>query len=260
VNALFEFCLAHAAEREGIQVHAYVTIRNHYHLHLTDPEGRLPEFMKWLDSMLARLLNRFWGRKEAFWAPGPYSAVRLETSDDVFSKLLYLYVNPVAARLVKRLRHWPGARSLPSDFGVERPIPRPDGFFSARGNVPKSCSLKLTCPPGVDPAALQRALTEFEDSIRSDVEAKGDGFLGRRAAMQQSPHSAPAKSAEETGINPRIAARDRRVRIRAIQRWKDFLTSYREALEQYLDGHYTVEFPAGTYLMRVRFGVNCASP
>ena len=45
VNQVFLFCLAHSARMCGIEVHAFCVLSNHYHLVVTDPLARLPEFM-----------------------------------------------------------------------------------------------------------------------------------------------------------------------------------------------------------------------
>jgi len=41
---IFTYCLAVAAKKAGILVHAIVVISNHYHIVCSDPKGRLPEF------------------------------------------------------------------------------------------------------------------------------------------------------------------------------------------------------------------------
>ena len=103
VNRIFRFCLAVAAKRTGIQLHAYCALSNHYHLVLTDPGGTLPEFMHWFNEYVAKSLNALLGRWEAVWAPGSYSAVRLVDSNAVLNELVYVYTNPVEAGLVRRI-------------------------------------------------------------------------------------------------------------------------------------------------------------
>ena len=54
LNQAFLYCLAYAAERYGIGVHAFCVMSNHMHLVVTDPRGTLPQFMQWLNLFPAR--------------------------------------------------------------------------------------------------------------------------------------------------------------------------------------------------------------
>ena len=260
IRHLFRFCLARAAQRSGVQVHAYVAMSNHYHLILTDPEGRLPEFQHWLDTYLAKTINAFRGRWESLWAPGSYSAVRLVDTEDVYQKLLYLYLNPIKAGLVRALVDWPGARSLPGDCGRTEEIQRPDGYFRRKGEVPAACVLELVAPTGVDLAQLERDRSELETDLRRRAREAGRSFLGVRRLLRQSPGASPATVEPRRGLNPRVASRDRWRRIEALQQWKAFLDRYREALVAFRAGDFAVCFPAGTYWMRVQLAVRCSDP
>ena len=73
-TAIFQYVLAVAALRYNVLIHAYCVMSNHYHLVVTDPDAQLPEFSRYLDSLVARAVNASLGRWEAFWAPGSYSA------------------------------------------------------------------------------------------------------------------------------------------------------------------------------------------
>ena len=64
VDQIFAYCLAVAAERTGVEVHAVCVLSNHYHIVATDPDGRLPEFMHWLNTYVAKSMNSLLGRWE----------------------------------------------------------------------------------------------------------------------------------------------------------------------------------------------------
>ena len=98
----FFFCLAYAAGRTGIQVHAVVVMGNHYHLVLTDPHGVLPVFAECLNKLVAKCMNAMRGRWENFWASEPVSYVRLLDDEAVVDKIAYTMCNPVQEGLVKR--------------------------------------------------------------------------------------------------------------------------------------------------------------
>lgn len=264
-NAVFRYVLSVAARRYGILVHAYCVMSNHFHLVVTDPKGRLPAFEQQLASLVARALNAFHGRWESFWAPGSYSAVRLETAEDVLEKAAYTLANPVAAGLVRRGQEWPGLWSGPERVGgkVEE-VERPRVFFRPTGQMPESETLELVEPPGFESAEefrkkLQERVSELEEEAAKKLRGEGRSFVGARKVMAQRPTDRPGSQEGRRKLNPRVAAMDRWKRVEALGRLKSFVRAYREALEQFVRGVGDVVFPQGTYLLRVRMGVRCAA-
>jgi REP element-mobilizing transposase RayT len=265
VNSVFEYALAQKAWEYGILLHAYCVLSNHFHVVLTDPHGRLPEFQRDLASTVARALNADHGRREYFWAPGSYSAVALQTADDVLDKMAYVLTNPVAAGLVRRGREWPGLWSSPANVGAgARLVKRPDHYFRKEGPTPPTAPLELTCPAGFDSeeelrCRLTEELTRRETQVARDLVAKGRSFLGVRKVLAQDPFARPASVEPFRGLKPRVAARDKWKRIEAIGRLKSFLAEYREAWHAFKDGARGAVFPEGTYWMRVTMGVACSA-
>ncbi len=264
-NAILLYCLARAAGLYGVEVHAYCFLSNHYHLVVTDPRARLPEFMRYLNEHTARALNASLGRWESLWAPGSYSAVRLVEPADVVAKVAYTLANPVAAGLVERAEHWPGVWSHPRELdGASRVVLRPEGgFFRPAGPTPEVCELRLTLPPGfgdrvtyVD--AVRRELRAMEDAAVLVMRTRGSGFLGRKAVLTQSVSDAPSTVETRRALRARgLLPRDRWKRIEALLRLRDFIEAYRAAREALCAGLAGVWFPPGTYWLRVRLGVAC---
>jgi REP element-mobilizing transposase RayT len=265
VNAVFEYVLAVKAAEYGILLHAYCVLSNHWHCVLTDPEGRLPQFQRDLGSTIARALNAAHGRWESFWAPGSYSAVALQTADDVLDKMVYVLANPAVAGLVRRGEEWPGLWSAPSRIGAgARPLVRPDHFFRKEGPTPPTASLELTCPPVFDSMEalrkrLTEELTEREDQAARDLAEDERTFMGAREVLAQRPFARPAPGEPRRGVKPRVASRDKWKRLEAISRLKRFLAEYREAWSAFMGGARGAVFPEGTYWMRVTCGVACCS-
>ena len=110
-NAIFAFCLAWAAKVYGIQLHAFCVMSNHWHAVLTDPYGRLPQFMEHVHKYVAKCLNLSLMRQESLWSSHGYSAVVLPTEVEVLDKMVYTLGNPVKAGLVQKARDWPGLSS-----------------------------------------------------------------------------------------------------------------------------------------------------
>jgi REP element-mobilizing transposase RayT len=265
LNDLFLYILAAAARRCGIQLHSYCVLSNHFHLVLTDPLARLPEFMQYLDSLVARSVNLLRGRSEVFWAkPSGYSAVTPIDPGDVLAKCAYVLANPVAAGLVRTGAEWPGLWAAPALVGgASLVLRRPEIFFSDSGSMPESVELELVHPPqfasGAEfRAALSMAVDELEAERRRDIESSGRTFLGVARVLSQDPLAWPALRKPGFRLNPRIAARDKWKRMEAISRMKTFVQEYRHALQAWCAGVRDVVFPAGTYQLRVPHGARCA--
>lgn len=266
-NEIFLYVLAVAAKRCGMKVHAACVLSNHYHVLVTDPEARLPEFEQYLDSLVARATNAYLGRFEGFWSSGrSYSAVNLTAPEDVVAKAAYVLANPVAAGLVQHGAEWPGVWTPPDQLGSGRlVVRRPKVFFREHGDMPAEIELELTVPPGFGSAAefrarVVRALAALEKKTRRDRAAAGLPFLGQAKILAQKPFARLPPSGERRfGLDPRIAAMDVEKRIAALVDLSEFQREYRSARSRFLEGDSRAVFPAGTYELRVVFGVRCAA-
>ncbi len=262
-NLTLKYVLAIAADRYGVLIHAACFMSNHFHLVVTDVLGNLPEFTRILDGIIAKALNSLYGRWENLWAPSSYSAVLLESPEDIIEKVAYTLANPASAGLVEHGRQWPGVWSDPWSIGEQgRWIERPGHYFSA--SMPEREWLEFSLPPGFRSVEAFRAkviarVNELERAAAAEREAKGLRVLGARGVMRQRHTERPATYEPHRVLAPRVAARDKWKRMELLQQLVEFLKSYRRAWEKFCGGDRKAVFPHGTYLMRVRFGVACAS-
>ena len=260
---IFIYCLAVAAKKTGIAVHAIVVISNHYHIILTDPYARLPEFMAHLHKLVAKCVNASLGRWENLWSSEKPSAVFLENDSDVMQKLVYTACNPVAAGLVAKATQWPGLIAfLP---GQTLKANRPDVFFRKDGDMEESVEVTLTTPPQFSHlneqeyvAQLTSEIESKEKEIQSEMAQEGRSFMGKRALLQQRPSERPKTKEPRRRLNPQVACKSKWHRIEALQRLKSFISDYKKALEKWRKGIRDVLFPSGTYALRIHAGVCCA--
>jgi putative transposase len=264
-DGIFRYVLAVAANRYGVRVHAFCVLSNHFHLVVTDPRARLPDFHRYLDGLLARAINCSLGRWESFWDPDSYSAVRLGTTEAVLEKMVYVLANPVAAGLVRRAREWPGLWSDPNQIGAAPIVAeRPAEFFRKVGPMPSSAALQLTLPPGFETRGsllegLLAGLRLAEDQAAADVQRAGRSFLGVARVLAQKPTARPAPGEPRRAMSPRVAGRNKWKRIEALLRLAEFGRAYREALDAWRAGVRDTLFPPGTWQMRVQHAVRCAA-
>jgi len=95
----FEKCLFEAAQSYGWRIHAYVIMRNHFHLAVETAEPNLSEGMRWLQSTWAVRFNRFHGETGRPFQ-GRYKALHVEPGHALAQVAHYIHLNPVRAKVV----------------------------------------------------------------------------------------------------------------------------------------------------------------
>lgn len=267
VNECVGYCVAEAAAPVGVIVHAVIVMSNHIHMLVTDCEGRCPEFLRRVHRHIAACMNARFGWTENFWSPDKTNLVVLEDASAVQRKLVYALVNPVAARLVEKVADWPGLHTADLPFGSSRTFKRPTRFFRADGALPETATLKLVKPPALADlsdeectALLKRAVEEKEAELRESIRAAGKKFLGRKRCLRISRTDQPSSDEEPNQLTPTFSATDRAQYKAALERRRAFLAEYRDAYRRWRAGDREVEFPPGTYWLRVYAGVRCRAP
>ena len=255
INQCIKYCVAIAAEKSEVELHALVFMSNHYHIILTDIEGKLPVFTETLNRLIAKALNVYHDRGENFWAGHVQpSHVILPERMDVLNKLVYLLCNPVEAGLVKEGKDWPGVRLFVAGSYVCK---RPSFYFRDEdkgGSMPKKMKLKLGLPESLgDSKAAFKELKELikdQELLLQEAHKKaGKSYLGKEAVKRQSIESIPSTAGKESTLSPRLACRDKWRRMEILQLMKSFLESYKEAWGRFKGGDIHVEFPLGSYRM-----------
>jgi len=261
-NRNVRYCLALAAERTGVVLHAVCVMSNHWHGVVTDPEARLPEFIEHFHKLLAKAQNALLDRVENLWSSNKTSLVLLTSEQDVLEKMAYTLANPTAAGLVKSPEEWPGVIS--SRFGDEHAVEMPDSFFDDEGKLPESVELKTVRPQIFTSLSDSELYLRLREEVAVRVRAArellaraGRSFLGRNVVLRQSVDATPAKEESRRTLNPRFAASSTSGRIAAIRCLRDFLRSYRQAWNDWRGGNRDRKFPAGTYALRLRAGAIC---
>jgi REP element-mobilizing transposase RayT len=88
-----------AAQSYGWLVHAYVVMRNHYHIVLETPQPNLVEGMHWLQSAFATRFNRIRSERGHLFQ-GRYHAGLIEDYRTLGHVVDYVHLNPVRAGIV----------------------------------------------------------------------------------------------------------------------------------------------------------------
>jgi putative transposase len=265
-NAIFEYCLAEAAARYGIELLAWTAMSNHYHAVVHDPFQKLPAFLEQFHKMVAKALNRRWDRWENLWSTTETCVTRLVTANDVFEKVVYVLCNPMNANLVDQLAHWPGSCSMRQMLGTVTSQERPRQYFDPKGKMPSSLELRVVAPPSSisneSPeswvARVCRAVAEREKELREQRQRDGKQILGRKAVLAAKHTDTPSSPAPRRRLRPRLACKERELRERAIEEYLGFLQAYSVARLAFIGRDYSTVFPFGTYRFRL-LGAKCES-
>ena len=287
VVQIFGYLFALMADRFGMQVHEALCMSNHFHVLMTDVEGRLPEFMHDLDMLLARSLNALRGSSGSVFEKD-YGLV-IETDEaKLLEHAVYTLANPCAADLVRRSRQWPGFSTLRMEYGATVEFQRPRVGLWRRAEAKVQRKRKRPRQPGRaqhrgKPSRLPEkvgftlvrpnALTELSDvelrsEVRSQLDARelaliedrakrGVEVVGRKEVLAQPWYGFPLSPEDLFGLVPRVAGRNKWARIQALQRCKEFERAHARARATFLAGTRDVVWPFGTWLMRVRYGLPC---
>ena len=99
---LFVRCLGEMCVRNGVVVHAWCLMSNHYHLLIGTPQGNLVDAMKWLQGTFTQRYNarhKLWGHL----FQGRYKSKVIDDSDPSYFRMVsdYIHLNPANARLVE---------------------------------------------------------------------------------------------------------------------------------------------------------------
>jgi putative transposase len=93
--------LAAVSARQRLRVHAYVLMRNHYHLLVETPEGNLARAMAQLNGAYTQEFNRRHGRS-GHLLQGRYKAILVDKEAYLLEVSRYIHLNPVR---VGEVRH-----------------------------------------------------------------------------------------------------------------------------------------------------------
>lgn len=252
---LFQYCLALAAKKYGALIHYGSLMGNHYHLGITDPHGREPEFMAWFNRQLARGIQRLRGWEHEVWEPNrSYNDCLLVNEEAYFKSLGYVLANPVSAGLVSTGSEYRNGLLGGKHLRLgKRSIRRPKVLFGE--NYPEELELEVTKPPALN--MTDEEYCAVVDQVVAEAESTGRAshrrFLGWAGVLRTDPLKGPRKKMVKGGLIPTFIAVTNRGIKQAIESLKDFQQAYRRAFEAYRAGDHEILFPLGTYWM-VKYG------
>jgi hypothetical protein len=107
-------------------------------------------------------------------------------------------------------------------------------------------------------ALIKTRVAAAEESAAAERRQKGIPVVGREHILNQDWHARPQNAEPRFNLVPRVAAKNKWVRIEAIARNMAFLAAYADARDKFAKGSRDVVFPAGTWWLHRCANVQCA--
>jgi hypothetical protein len=270
-NQVVLYAYAYAAYVTSTEVNAITAMSNHPHSCVGDRKGLHPKFSEIANRIIAQGVGRLQN------IPGPVfcresrlNAVRLTSLEAIVERLAYVIANPVTSFACKRPEKWRGVWVNPLGKGPRKMVVlRPEGVSK---RYPERVELEVTLPRALvetygEIGARQmvaRRVEELCEEARAEARERGWRLPAADEAELLDPMDAPRTPPKKGFTIPTWSAGsdiDAAKRARAARR--AFIEAYRAAWLVWStreDERTVVEFPHGTYLMRVVHACATAPP
>jgi len=254
-------------QRRNVKLYALAIEGNHIQTPAHFPEANRADFMRDLNSSVARSVarlapeypgGRFWERR--------YSA-EIVPDEDLEKQFFYTVLQPVQDGLVERISQYPGYNCFNDAVkGIKRKF-RVVNW--AKYNAAKRYKKRIRIKDYIDtyelvyerlPGYEDLSQKEYETLMRQKLEekrleivrkrkAEGKGFAGREALLKTVPGSIPRNTKTSTidSHRPRALSDCPQRRKEALEWYFAMYSAYKEASMSYRAGDLNVEFPEGTY-------------
>ena len=138
--------------------------------------------------------------------------------------------------------------------------------YAGRSTLPATAQLVIDRPPVMLHlsneelrALIRERLDRRVEEVAAERRRRFIKVLGFRKAQSMHFNALPRRE-EMFARNPKFAAETVAERIALAKAYLAFVEAYRKALAVFRNEDRCVEFPAGTWLMRVRYNAICQSP
>ena len=284
VKRIFRYAFAVVSEKYRrkflMKFFEFEVLSTHYHLVAHNGLGKITDFLKELNSLIARELNAVRGTSGKFFEPDP--GIQTILGDErILEHAVYTLANAVAAGLVNTTTAWKGENSMRMTYGKEYPVYKPKiglwskkrdlarrreaqrskrAAYAGRSTLPEKAFLLLDRPPilpELTDVQLRRRIRELLDEREQQI-AKLRGnrpVLGMKRALKVHWSTIPLKGEEMFCMRPTLATETEEQRKQMKRLRLRFLAEYAEALRLWRSGRRDVVFPSGTVRMRLRFSV-----
>lgn len=270
--------LAKYAERYEVKLYAYAIEGNHQHGVVAFPKMNRADFMRDLNSSIARAVpkytkeyqgGRLWGRR--------YSQEFIpDNAEDIEARFFYTVLQPIQDGLVAKISEYPGYNCFHDAIhGIERKFRTVDWakYNAAKAKNPNISieryevfvTLRFERLPGYESLSqkeyiklMMKKLEKYTQKVISKRVASGlTSFVGRNNLLRVKRGSLPRDTKTST-----LQSKRPRILTVCLDRWIYYMKwylekyfSYKHASKQFRSGNVTFRFPDGMYRPFLKFSV-----
>lgn len=262
LNEIVIGILGRAQHATGIKICAFVYLSNHCHLLLRPVDAeQLADFMRYVNSNVAREVGRLHSWREKIWSRRYYDILVSHEPEAQVGRLRYILEQGVKEGLVTSPFHWPGAHST-RNLATGEPLrgvwidrtaqyrarlkgdPTDDDLFTSAESLRLS---PLPCWEELSESQRQTLVRRLIRRIVADQGRRrgGQRVMGGQRIVEQDPHDRPLRSKRSPG--PRFHAVDPGVRRTLEWSYRLFRLIYRQAAKDVKNGCQGAAYPAGSF-------------
>ncbi len=216
--------LAQVCRRFNWACHAWCQMNNHYHLLIETPEANLAEGMRQLNGVYTQRFNRAHGRVGHVFQ-GRYKAILVERDSYLLELSRYVVLNPLRAKMVKRLEAWPWSSYLATCGQVPAPAWLQTDWILAQFGKQRASAIRKYVQFVHEGARLPSVWTQLQGQIYLGSEA----FVKKmQSKIEQAPMLGEIPRSQRRALTQPLAEFETRY-------------EYKEAMARaYLSGQYTM--------------------
>jgi hypothetical protein len=263
--------VAKFSKRYSIKLYAIAVEGSHTHQPIATPEGRRADYMRDLNSCIARAVPRYTPEYPggSFWERR-YSPEVLPAPEDLENYFFYTVLQPVQDGLVEKISEYPWYNCFYDAVnGIEREYEVVDwARYNADRRYKRNISfkdyievhvLKYERLPGYEALSQKeyalltgKKLEERRVKIVEERLAEGKGFLGREKLLmiKRGSRARNPKKSDRYTPRPRVLCVCPVRRDRYVSWYFRIYNEYKSASKRYRAGEQGVKFPPGTYKPR----------
>ena len=180
-----------ACKRFNWVCHAWCQMTNHYHILIETPEANVSQGMRQLNGVYTQRFNRAHARVGHVFQ-GRYKAILVERDSYLLELARYVVLNPLRARMVKRLENWPWSSYLATCGQASAPEWLQTDWILAQFGRQRASAIRQYVEFVHEGARLPSVWTQLQGQIYLGSEAfvkKMQGQIEQKPALDEIPRA-----------------------------------------------------------------------